>query len=273
MLPEELRNGLPPIDRSWGAYGADDADGTEASPDGDGDADGDGDEDAERPHVPAVRQVAGAGDDERSIHGQAGVFAEQVAAITTEPSLHVVHVSLPHRPWSLWELPPATARVRFAHAASNPKAQTTEFSARLAYQLHSMQVGAVDVTIGAVVDRLQASPTWADTLLVVTSDHGYSLTPPDLGRTVTDGNAEEVYRVPIFIKAPGQLSGAVVDDTAQTIDVLPSIIDLLNARASWELDGHSLYDGSRPHTAPRVDPSVDAVLAVAARRGGAVPAR
>ncbi len=132
-------------------------------------------------------------------------------------------------------------------------------------------VGAVDVAIGALVDRLRARSTWDDTLLVVTSDHGYSLTPPDLGRAVTDGNAEEVYRVPLFIKAPGQIEGEVVDATAQTIDVLPSIIDLLDAEVGWELDGHSLYDGSRPHTPPRVDPDVDAVLAIAARRAEQFP--
>ena len=197
------------------------------------------------------------------------MLAEQIAAIGPEPSLHVIHVSLPHRPWTL--APSGHSLASVPRAASDPKAQATDFSARLAYQLHSMQVGAVDVSIGALVDRLQASPTWEDTLLVVTSDHGYSLTPPDLGRTVTAGNAEEVYRVPIFIKAPGQVTGEVSDDTAQTIDILPSIIDLLDARVSWQLDGHSLYDDSSAHTEPVVDPSVDAVLAIAARRAAQFP--
>jgi hypothetical protein len=83
---------------------------------------------------------------------------------------------------------------------------------------------------------------------------------------VTEGNVDEVYRVPLFIKAPGQLAGEVVDDTAMTIDVLPSIVDLLDAEVDWQLDGHSLYDGSQSHTTPRVSPDVGAVLEIAAAR-------
>ena len=71
-----------------------------------------------------------------------------------------------------------------------------------------MQVGAADTLVGELVDHLRASPAWEDTLLVVTSDHGTNLTPPDIGRMhVTDANREEVYRVPLFIKAPGQVDG------------------------------------------------------------------
>ena len=80
---------------------------------------------------------------------------------------------------------------------------------------------------------------------MVTSDHGSNLTPPDLGRMrITDANREEAYRVPLFIKAPGQTVGEVRDDSAQVIDVVPSIVDLLDAEVDWEFDGHSLFDGS-----------------------------
>jgi hypothetical protein len=131
-----------------------------------------------------------------------------------------------------------------------------------------MQVGAVDVVIGELVERLRAMSSWKDTLLVVTADHGYSLTPPDVGRGVTERNAEEVYRVPLFIKARGQTQGEIVDDTAMTIDVLPSIVDLLDAEVDWHFDGHSLYDGSQPNSAPRVSPGVGPVLDIAAARAG-----
>ena len=113
------------------------------------------------------------------------------------------------------------------------------------YQLHSMQVGAADTLVGELVDHLRAMPTWADTLLIVTSDHGTNLSAPDIGRMkVTDANREEVYRVPLFIKVPGQVEGEIRDDSAQNLDVLPSVVDILGADVDWEFDGHSLYDGS-----------------------------
>ena len=252
ILPEELRNGLPAIDRSWGAYGSD-TDTTDDRP-----ATGE-----ERTNALYAKWRA-LGADEKSVHGQAHVLAHSLGAITAEPSVHMVHVSLPHRPWTL-----SRSGIALSYtpaAARDPAAQTTEFRSRVAYQLHSMQVGAGDVAIGDLVDRLRAMPSWKDTLLVVTADHGYSLTPPDLGRDVTERNAEEVYRMPLFIKAPGQTEGEVVDDTAMTIDVLPSIVDLLDADVDWDFDGHSLYDDSKPHTAPRVSPDVGPVLAIAAAR-------
>ena len=90
---------------------------------------------------------------------------------------------------------------------------------------------------------------------------------------VTDANREEVYRVPLFIKAPGQVEGEIRDDSAQTIDVLPSIVDLLDADVDWEFDGHSLYDGSAAHTEPKVSTDVDAAIAIAERRARGVPVR
>jgi hypothetical protein len=252
VLPEELRDGLPAIDRSWGAYGSD----TDTKDD-----------------RPATREERvdklykkwrALGAEEKSVRGQARILADSLGSITAVPSVHMVHVSLPHRPWTLSRS--GVGLSSMPAAATKPKAQTTEFRSRLAYQLHSMQVGAVDVAIGDLVERLRALPTWEDTLLVVTADHGYSLTPPDVGRAVTERNADEVYRVPLFIKAPGQTAGEVVDDTAMTIDVLPSIVDLLDAKVDWPFDGHSLYDDSQAHTAPRASPDVDAVLAIAAAR-------
>ena len=102
VLPGALRDDLPAIDNSWGAYGAGD-DATESSDE-------------------LVRQEAGAaagtsGDkslieqayakwqgldaDERSPLGQAGVLREMTDAIDGSPAVHFVHVALPHRPWVL----------------------------------------------------------------------------------------------------------------------------------------------------------------------------
>jgi hypothetical protein len=88
---------------------------------------------------------------------------------------------------------------------------------------------------------------------------------------VTTENEEEVFRVPLFIKAPGQTEGDVRDDSAQGIDVLPSIVDLLDADVDWDFDGHSLYDGSDATTKPRVSTDVAAALDIARRRGEVFP--
>lgn len=263
VLPEAMRDELPVIDNSWGAYGAED-DGGSTGEDSD-------DATAGRSVVDrAYEKWRELGADEKSPLGQAGILREAIDAIDGEPSVHFAHVALPHRPWTLSASGVSTS---FApELITDPAAPGYEFGARLDYQLHSMQVGAADVVIGELVDHLRSLPTWEDTLLVVTSDHGTNLSPPDIGRmTVTDENREEVYRLPLFIKAPGQVDGEVRDDSAQSIDILPTVVDLLDAEVDWEFAGHSLADGSAATTDPQVSTDVDAVLDIAARRAEQFP--
>ena len=49
--------------------------------------------------------------------------------------------------------------------------------------------------------------------------------------------------MPLFIKAPGQDTGMVDRGNALTVDVLPTIVDLLDIETEWRFDGESL-DGS-----------------------------
>jgi hypothetical protein len=255
VLPEALRDGLPAIDNSWGAYGAQDDGG-----------DGGGDNYIRD----AYSRWLGLGADERSPLGQAAVLSERTQAITAEPALHFVHVAVPHRPWVL---SPSGFVTSFAPELIRDTADPAyAFENRMEFQLHSLQVGAADALITELLDHLRGLPSWGQTTLVVTSDHGSNLTPPDLGRMrITEANREEAFRVPLFIKAPGQTNGEVRDDSAQVIDVLPSIVDVVDADVDWEFDGHSLFDGSSPTTEPRVSTDVAAAIDIAARRAEDFP--
>jgi hypothetical protein len=82
---------------------------------------------------------------------------------------------------------------------------------------------------------------------------------------------DELYRIPLFIKAPGQGDGVVRDEPASTVDVLPSIVDLLGIESEWDFDGHSLFDGSEPTVERLVTSEVGAAFAVAARNAAQFP--
>lgn len=65
------------------------------------------------------------------------------------------------------------------------------------------------------------------TLLVVTSDHGtefYEHGRFDHGFTLYN----EQIHVPLFIQLPGQASGRMIDDRVSSIDILPTILELLD---------------------------------------------
>ena len=251
VLPTSVRDELPDLDESWGSSGGDAAD-----------------ESFIDQAYRKWRRLRRAG--EISPVRQAEIMADEIAAIDASPAVHFVHIALPHRPYLLSR----SGMQASVHPTSitDPEAPGAEFMARFDYQRHSMQVGAVDDLISDLLDQLRALPTWEDTLLVVTSDHGTNFTLPDIGRMkVTDTNRDEVLRIPLFIKAPGQLDGKVRDDSAQTIDLLPSIVDLLGIDVDWEFDGHSLYDGSTAHTEPRVSTDVEDLVEVVRRRAEDFP--
>jgi len=269
VLPAAVRDELPPIDNSWGAYGAEDDGGGAGSTPVEG-----GDRPANEQEVvnQAYEKWRELGADERSPLGQAGLLREQIEAIGPEPGLHFAHVALPHRPWTLSASGISTSYE--PELITEPAAAGYEFGARLDAQLHAMQVGAADVIVGDLVEHLRSLPTWEETLLVVTSDHGTNLTAPNIGRMrINDDNREEIYRVPLFIKAPGQVEGEgeIHDESAQTLDILPTVIDLLGGETDWDFDGHSLVDGSAASTEPQVSTDFAAVLEITDRRAEQFP--
>jgi hypothetical protein len=137
--------------------------------------------------------------------------------------------------------------------------------------LQAMQFGAADLVVGELIDHLEATGAWDDALVVVTSDHGSEIMAPTEGRPVPDDRQDEVLRIPLFIKAPGQTRGETRDDPASTMDVLPTIVDLLEIETAWSFDGHSLVDGSVPHSPRRLASDVDEAVAVAGEHSAQFP--
>ena len=195
VLPGWVRDSLPAIDESWGDFG--------------GDAGGIG---AVGVRQRSVLQELGTVDRQHQASKLRKMLEDEIAAIDGSPGVHLLHVLLPHAPWVLSRTGvTSTYTPRWAVVSRAPvEEQGGEFLLRLYYQLYSMQLGATDVLVGALLDKLRSQGEWEDTTLVVTADHGTSFTPPDLGRhEVTDDNRDEVYRVPLFIKLPGQTTGAL----------------------------------------------------------------
>ncbi len=268
-LPARFRADLPAIDHSWGGFG--DELGTEgaardpepAAPAAPPPEDGAGADDEEADPFEKWRSLD---DGERHAPGQAAVLVERGQAITTTPELHLIHVALPHFPWTL--SPSGNQLMEYPERITDRANPAWGWSARQQYQLHSMQLGAADVALGAVMDHLDEIGAWDDTTFVVVSDHGVGLLG-DFGRERTPNNVQELFRTAMFIKAAGQTEGEVVDDSAQAVDLVPTLIDLLGIETRWEFDGHSLLDGSEPETEPlvgrEVAPLLDLVRAHAAQ--------
>ncbi|MDY7100411.1 MAG: sulfatase-like hydrolase/transferase [Actinomycetota bacterium] len=297
VLPPTLRDLLPSIDGTWGAFGRggevlgdDDA----AAPDDEGgpatlttdttapttstpdtrapdssatagtDASGGGSldtgssaaiVDADDPYA----KWASLGTEVTGPVGQTAALGELIDAIPAEPTFTFIHVTLPHSPWQLTPWGDTnTATTRSTEDLDDP---LIDHSTAQLERRHIMQVGALDTRIGQLRAHLVDQGIWDDALVVLTSDHGANFIPPDLWRDLTDENRDDILRVPLLVKLPGQLDGVVRDEPASVIDIVPTIADVLDVDTDWAFDGHSLLDGSDPTVEPLVSPSVDALLA------------
>lgn len=163
--------------------------------------------------------------------------------------LDFVHVILPHQPWHY--LPGGQSY----GAPDNPGfvlyGWDSEWAALSARQRHLLQLQYTDAFLGRLIKRMKALGTYDDSLLVVTADHGIAFKPKVAARNVSDQNQADISWVPLFIKEPGQTEGRVDDRPAFTVDILPTVADVLGIDVPWQLDGRSLRgrpraEGARP---------------------------
>jgi hypothetical protein len=162
------------------------------------------------------------------------------------PQLDVVHVLLPHVPYQYLPsgrayddgraLPGYGAAFRWS---ANPWFVTHN------YERYLLQLSYTDSVLGDVVGRLRSSGLWERSLFIVTADHGVSFRPGGHRRYVDASNVGDIAPIPLFVKLPGQERGRVDRLEARSIDIVPTIADVLGARVPWKFDGRSLLAGAR----------------------------
>jgi len=165
------------------------------------------------------------------------------------PGLHLIHTNFPHLPYQYlpsgnryqgeWQIP----GLDFAtdHWGKNPWLITQ------AYQRFLLQVATADLVIGKLIDHLESMGIYDESLIVVVADHGVSFYPDSQRRDAPpfDVLDKDVLPVPLFIKYPHQSAGEVSDENVETIDILPTILDVLGAKTNLDMDGRSLA-GDQP---------------------------
>lgn len=102
--------------------------------------------------------------------------------------------------------------------------------------LNALYDGALhytDLRLRELAEGLEHLGRWQNTLLVVTADNGQMLGE----RGLLGGSAlyDEVLRVPLILRCPGALpQGFVVEEMAQHVDVLPTVLELSGLKANGD---------------------------------------
>ena len=186
------------------------------------------------------------------------------------PVFHFGHFLLPHVPWCY--LPSGRCYSEDLQNSdllcleSDDAGPVDDFAAAQNQQRYLLQVMYVDHLIGKLLSRLTETGLLDRCLLIVTADHGVSFRAQQPRRTLVAGNQDEILSVPLFIKRPRQTSGVISDRAVESVDILPTVADVLGLTLHAPTDGWSVFDHSRPartqltvrdnQTLRHVDPSI-----------------
>jgi tetratricopeptide (TPR) repeat protein len=114
------------------------------------------------------------------------------------------------------------------------------YSERYKDHLYDGEIAFADSALGRFLNYLKEQHWYEGALIIVVADHGEGL-----GEHGEDTHGVFLYdsttHVPLIVKLPNeQEAGKVVDEQARTIDILPTILELLGIPAPASLDGTSL---------------------------------
>ena len=209
VTPGTWRSRLAPIDQTWGAFGDAVAakDGARLDP---------------RIDTPLVLRHVIAGIEPRS-----------------SPILFYLHLMLPHVPWKYLptgqEYTGLGKRDR-APGLSQGSRQAVEWEVVQAYQRHLLQVAFTDRLLGEFVGALERNDLFDDSLIVLAADHGATFIPGKRRRAGPDS-----LNVPLMIKRPGQKEGQILDRHATLLDILPTVLEVVELETDWPMRGRALF--------------------------------
>jgi len=186
--------------------------------------------------------------------------------------LRFLHLLLPHGPYRFLPDgttydPPDPEPGRFLDGWGDEQRYVD-----LSRQRHLLQLRYADGLLGDLLDRLEANGELDRSNLVVVADHGIAFDPGAPSRILdtrevadgrNDATVAQLAWVPFFVKRAGQQEGEVSDDPVRTVDVTPTVADLLDVDLPWDADGRSAYEGGsgRPDEVSMVLADVDGARA------------
>ena len=117
---------------------------------------------------------------------------------------------------------------------------TEPFLTRYKARPYNGEIAFVDHQLGRIVQQLKSTSLYDRTVIVVMGDHGESL--GDHGESAHGFFIyNSVTRVPFFIRAPfEQTTARRIADPVRSVDVMPTVLDLLGIPTPKEVTGSSL---------------------------------
>jgi hypothetical protein len=210
LPPHMARTVLPPIDRGWNAFA--------------------GNEPLSESSTRPKGSDAGKGRPELAVR-----------VTSHRRALYALHFMLPHVPWHFLPTGQQYDRRNPIPGLGLGERWTSDSEeVAQAYQRHLLQVGYVDYVLGDVLGKLEAAGVYDKAMLIVVADHGCTFRAGESRRLLTESTWSDILRIPLLVKLPAQNHGVVSDRPVQTIDIVPTIAEVLGVSIPFPVDGQSI---------------------------------
>lgn len=178
----------------------------------------------------------------------------------SQPALYFAHFCLPHYPWcylpsgrnyeadgGIFKSTPIPGALGELHEDWGPDDLATD----QACVRYILQAQFADRQIARLIARLKETGVFDECLLIVVADHGVSFRPNRSRRAPAADSLADLMSVPLFVKLPHQTAGGVSDRNVETIDILPSIAEVLAMDLPEPVDGISFLNPAAPERATK----------------------
>ena len=114
-------------------------------------------------------------------------------------------------------------------------------------------VAMCDAYFGTLMDFMDANDMWRDTVLILTTDHGYLLAEHDWWGKNLQPYYEEISHIPLLLHHPAfaMAAGTRITGLTQTYDLMPTLLDCFGLEMPSEVQGRSMLELLRGNPAER----------------------
>lgn len=169
-----------------------------------------------------------------------------------KPRFYFMHLAMPHSPWRYLPTGQAYPQIRpipgeYDSPGKGKEWLKDQWLVTQAYQRHLLQTALLDRQVGVLINKLKQKDIYGRSLFIVTADHGIAYGPGASKRVIVKKTIGHISAVPLFVKLPRQKRGRISDRPLQTIDLVPTIADILNLSSSPQgIDGISGFRNRFP---------------------------
>ncbi len=116
------------------------------------------------------------------------------------------------------------------------------------------EISFTDRQIGAILTELKRLDLYDNTLIVITSDHGESMGERNFYFVHGVNLYDELLKVPLIISGRNVIPrGKIINSQVRLIDIMPTILDIVNIQSNNIMQGISLLPLIREKDVPKLD--------------------